>query len=123
MRGKQLSLNHYHSPGSMSDFSNLEGAKGQGNNIFKEEGHIVSQADECDGALDNVYVVSWSNCEPWDSNGGLVKCEKIKEPLVVRPLAMANPDVPLVEVVGASTQLSPRVEKRIKAFKIGRAHV
>ena len=95
----------------MSDFSNLKGAEGQGNNTFKEEGHIISWADECDGALDNVFVVSRSNCELWDFNGGLVNSEKIKEPLAVRPLAMANPDVPLIEVVGASTQLSPRVEK------------
>ena len=41
----------------------------------------------------------------------------IKEPLVVQPLAMANPVAPLVEVVDASTQLSPWVEKRIKTFR------
>uniref|UniRef100_A0A7N2MBU8 Uncharacterized protein n=1 Tax=Quercus lobata TaxID=97700 RepID=A0A7N2MBU8_QUELO len=39
------------------------------------------------------------------------------EPLVVQPLAMANPVAPLVEVADASTQLSSWVEKRIKAFR------
>ena len=48
----------------MSNFSDLEGVVGQGNNTFKEEGHLVSWADDCDGALDNVSVylgqiVSW----------------------------------------------------------------
>ena len=45
---------------------------GQGNNTFKEEGHIVSWADDCDGALDNVSVVSESDCELGDFDGGLV---------------------------------------------------
>ena len=45
-------------------FSDLEGAVGQGNNTFKEEGHLVSWVDDCDGDLDNVSVylgqiVSW----------------------------------------------------------------
>ena len=35
----------------------------------------------------------------------------------MQPLAMANLVAPLVEVVEASTQLSPWVEKRIKAFR------
>ena len=48
----------------MSNFSDLEGVVGQGNKTFKEEGHLVSWADDCDGALDNVSVylgqiVSW----------------------------------------------------------------
>ena len=84
---------------------------------LSRKGYIVSWANECDGALDNVSVVSGSNCELGDSNGGLVNWEKIKEPLVVQPLAMANPVAPLVEVADASTQLSPWVEKRIKAFR------
>ena len=45
---------------------------GQGNNTFKEEGHIVSWADDCDGALDNVYVVSGLDCELGDFDGVLV---------------------------------------------------
>nr|XP_023918467.1 uncharacterized protein LOC112030014 [Quercus suber] len=107
----------YHSPRSLSDFSDLEGAVGQGNNTFKEEGHIVSWANECEGALDNVSLVSGSDCELGESNGGLVNWENDKEPLVVQPLAMANPVAPLVEVADTSTQLSPWVEKRIKAFR------
>ena len=67
-----IPLSLYHSPGSMSNFSNLEGAVGQGNNTFKEEGHIVSWADDCDGALDNVSVVLGSDCELGNSDGGLV---------------------------------------------------
>ena len=51
-----------------------------------------------------------------DSDGGFVNWEKTKEPLVVQPLAMANP-VPLVKVAGAPMQLSPWVEKRFKAFR------
>ena len=35
----------------------------------------------------------------------------------MQPLAMANLVAPLVEVVETSTQLSPWVEKRIKAFR------
>ena len=56
--GRQITipLSLYHSPGSMSDFSDLEGVVGQGNNTFKEEGHLLSWADDCDGALDNVSV-------------------------------------------------------------------
>ena len=55
--GKFLFLSHYttHS-GSMSDFSNLEGAVGLG---------------DCDGALDNGSVVSGSDCEVRDSDGVL----------------------------------------------------
>ena len=52
-----------------------------------------------------------------DSDGDLVNWKKIKEPLIVQPLAMANPVAPLVEVADASTQLSPWVEKQIKAFR------
>ena len=117
--GRRISipLSLYHSPGSMSDFSDLEGAVGQGNNTFKEEGHLVSWVDDCDGDLDNVSVVSVLDCELGDSDGGLVNWENIKEPLVVQPLAMADPVAPLVEVSVASTHLSPRVEKRIKAFR------
>ena len=102
--GRQISipLSLYHSPGSMSDFSDLEGAVGLGG---------------CDGALDNGSVVSGSDCDLGDFDGGLVNWENIKEPLVVQPLAMANPVAPLVEVAVASTQLSPWVEKRIKAFR------
>ena len=95
----------------ISDFNDLERPEGQGNNTSKEERHIVSWADECDGGLDNISVVLGLDCELWDSNGGLVNWEKMKESLVVQPLAMANLDVPLVEVVGASMQLSPWVEK------------
>ena len=73
--------------------------------------------DDCDGDLDNVSVVSVLDCELGDSDGGLVNWENIKEPLVVQPLAMANPVAPLVEVAVASSQLSPWVEKRIKAFR------
>ena len=73
--------------------------------------------DDCDGDLDNVSVVSVLDCELGDSDGGLVNWENIKEPLVVQPLAIANPVAPLVEVSVASTHLSPRVEKRIKAFR------
>ena len=42
--GRQIAipLSLYHSPGSISDFSDLEGVVGQGNNTFKEERHIVS---------------------------------------------------------------------------------
>ena len=101
----------------MLDFFDLEGVEGQGNNTFKE-GNIVSWADECDGTLDNVSAVSRLDCEGGggDSDGGFLNWEKIKEPLVVQPLAMANP-VPLVEVAGAPMQLSPWVEKRFKAFR------
>ena len=35
----------------------------------------------------------------------------------MQPLAMANPVAPLEEVVVASSQLNPWVEKRIKAFR------
>ena len=52
-----------------------------------------------------------------DFDGGLVNWENIKEPLVVQPLAIANPVALLVEVAVASTQLSPWVEKHIKAFR------
>ena len=68
---------------------------------LSRKGYIVSWANECDGALDNVSVVSGSNCQLGDSNGGLVNWEKIKEPLVVQPLAMANLVTPLVEVANA----------------------
>ena len=117
--GRQIAipLSLYHSLESLTDFSDLEGVVGQGNNTFKEEGHIVNWADECDGALDNVSVVSGSDCELGESDGGLVNWENDKEPLVVQPLAMANPVAPLVEVADASTQLSLWVEKRIKAFR------
>ena len=117
--GRQIAipLSLYHSPESLSEFSDLEGVVGKGNNTFKEEGHIVSWADECDGALDNISIVSGSDCELGESDGGLVNWENDKEPLVVQPLAMANPVAPLVEVTDASTQLSPWVEKRIKAFR------
>ena len=56
--GRQISipLSLYHSLGSMSDFSNLEGAVGLG---------------DCDGALDNGSVVSGSDCEVGDSDGVL----------------------------------------------------
>ena len=67
--------------------------------------------------MDNVFVVSGSDCELGDSDGGFVNWENFKEPLVVQPLAMANLVAPLVEVADASTQLSPWVEKRIKAFR------
>ena len=68
--GRQIAipLSLYHSPGSMSDFNDLEGPKGQGNNTFKEEGHIVSWANECNGALDNISVVLGLDCELWDSD-------------------------------------------------------
>ena len=95
----------------MLDFDDLEGPEGQGNTTFKEERHIVSWANECDGALDNISVVVGLDCELWDSDGVFVNWEKMKESLVVQRLAMANPDVPLVDVVGASAQLSPWVEK------------
>ena len=61
----------------MSDSSDLEGAVGQGINTFKEEGHLVSWADDCVGALDNVSVVSGSNCELGDFDEGLVNWENI----------------------------------------------
>ena len=84
-RQRAIPLSLYHSPGSLSNFSNLEGAVGQGNNTFKEEGHIVRWANECDGALDNVFVVSGSDCELGESDGSLVNWENVKEPLVVQP--------------------------------------
>ena len=58
MEGGKFSipLSLYHSLGSMSDFSNLEGVVGLG---------------DCDGALDNGSVVSGSDCEVGDSNGVL----------------------------------------------------
>ena len=57
--GRQIviPLSLYLSLGSMLDFLDLEGAEGQGNHTCKEEGHTVSWADECDGALDNVFAV------------------------------------------------------------------
>ena len=75
--GRQITipLSLYHSPGSMLDFSDLEGAVGQGNNTFKEEGHLVSWADDCVGALNNV---SRSDCELGDSDEGLVNWENFK---------------------------------------------
>ena len=39
---------------------------------LSRKGYIASWANDCDGALDNVSVVSESNCELRDSNGGLV---------------------------------------------------
>ena len=96
----------------MSNFSEHEGDEDQGNDTFKEEKRIVSWADECD----TVSIVLGSECELWDSEEKIIQGVSMEEPLSVQPLAVANPDVHL-EVEGASTNLSPWVLNRIKAFR------
>ena len=112
--GKQIviPLSLHHSPGSISDFLEHEGDKGQGNNTFKEEKSIVSWADECD----TISIVSCSECELWGTEENIIRGVAMEEPLFVQPLAVANPDVHL-EVKGASTNLSPWVLSHIKAFR------
>ena len=96
----------------MSNFSEHEGDEDQGNDTFKEEKRIVSWADE----RDIVSIVLGSECELWDSEEKIIQGVSMEEPLSVQPLVVANPDVHL-EVEGASTNLSPWVLNRNKAFR------
>ena len=130
--GRQIviPLSLYRSPdsGSLdsgSECSIIEGEVVPGNNSIATEGQIVSWADECDGVLDSLSVVTGSEDELWEVDVRSMTWERDGEPLVVVPLAT---EIPLedehntVKECGCeekvdSKQLSQWVTNRIKAFR------
>ena len=78
-----LPLLLYRSIESDSDCSVMEGQAVIGNNSVVNEGHMVSYADECNGLVDSLSVVTGLEDEMTWERGG--------EPLVVVPLATIVP--------------------------------
>uniref|UniRef100_A0A7N2L369 Uncharacterized protein n=1 Tax=Quercus lobata TaxID=97700 RepID=A0A7N2L369_QUELO len=110
---------------SDSDCSVMEGQAVIGNNSVVNEGHMVSWADECNGLVDSLSVVTGSEDEMWEFDERSMTWERGGEPLVLVPLAVIVPlemEYSSVKELGCkenvdSNQLSQWVINRIKALR------
>ena len=125
--GRQLvlPLSLYRSPDCMSICSGMEGEFILGISYIVNEGQRVSWANEGEGLVDSLSMVSESENEIWEFDERLMTWERGGEPLVVVTLATEGP----LELVSSpvkelgckesvdNSQLSQWVTNRLKAFK------
>ena len=120
-----LPLSLYRSPESVSDCSATDLETVTGSDSFMNEGQMVSWAEECDGLVDSLSIVTETEEEMWDVDGRSMTWECSGKPLVVVPLATKVPlELEYSSKLGVgckesvdSNHLSQWVTNRIKAFR------